>query len=147
MRPPGRRNATPEFRVSNNNPVFMLHRVDAPIPVKKSSGGEPLAVVVGEGVVAFVSAFKPRDDWNTEMSGDGGQGDVFGLPGRPEVGVVVDQMGPGQQSEYFAGDGSFEQPQNLFLRPAVGPLSLDVVAGLWVGRHAHQRDAIQGIVG
>ena len=27
MRPPGRRNATPEFRVSNNNPVFMLHRV------------------------------------------------------------------------------------------------------------------------
>ena len=31
-----------------------------PIPVKKSSGGEPLAVVVGEGVVALVSSFKPR---------------------------------------------------------------------------------------
>jgi hypothetical protein len=36
------------------------HPVDAPIPVKKSSGGEPLAVVVGESGVA-VSAFEPRD--------------------------------------------------------------------------------------
>ena len=50
------------------------HLVDAPIPVKKSSGGEPLAVVVGQGVVALVSAFEPRDgdQWDAEMSGDGG---------------------------------------------------------------------------
>ena len=69
-----------------------------------------MAVVVGEGVVALVSAFEPRDgdEGDAEMSGDGGQGDVFGLSGRPQVAVVVDRGGPGQQSEYFAGDGSFE---------------------------------------
>jgi hypothetical protein len=51
-----------------------LQKVDAPIPVKKSSGGQPLAVVVGEGVVALVSAFEPRDgdDRDAEMVGDGG---------------------------------------------------------------------------
>ena len=87
-----------------------LTRVDAPIPVKKSSGGEPLAVVVGEGVVALVSAFEPRDGdyWNAEMVGDGGQGEVSGLPSRPQVAVVVDRGGSGQQSEDFADDGSFE---------------------------------------
>jgi hypothetical protein len=53
----------------------------------------------------------------------------------------------GQQSEYFAGDGSFEQPQNLLVGPTVGQLTLDVAAGLRVGRHAHQRDAVQGVVG
>jgi len=48
--------------------------VDAPIPVKKSTGGEPLAVVVGEGVVALVSTFEPRDgdDRDAEVVGDGG---------------------------------------------------------------------------
>jgi hypothetical protein len=52
-----------------------------------------LAVVVGVGVVALVSAFESGDgdDRDAEMSGDGGQGDVFGLPGGPQV----------------AGDGSF----------------------------------------
>ena len=51
-----------------------LARVDAPIPVKKSSGGEPLAVVVGEGVVSLVSAFEPGDgDYrDAEIVGDGG---------------------------------------------------------------------------
>jgi hypothetical protein len=45
-----------------------------PISVKKSSGGQPLAVVGGEGVVALVSAFKPRDsdDRDAEVMGDGG---------------------------------------------------------------------------
>jgi hypothetical protein len=33
--------------------------VDAPIAVKKSSGGEPLAVVGSEGVIALASAFEP----------------------------------------------------------------------------------------
>jgi len=35
-----------------------------------------LAVVVGEGVVALVSAFEPRDgdQWDAEMGGDGGPG-------------------------------------------------------------------------
>jgi hypothetical protein len=40
--------------------------------------------------------------------GDGGQGDVFGLSGGPQVAVVVDRGGSGQQSEDLAGDGSFE---------------------------------------
>ena len=33
-----------------------------------------MTVVVGEGVVALVSAFEPRDgdQWDAEMSGDGG---------------------------------------------------------------------------
>ena len=43
-----------------------LGGVDAPIPAKKSSGAEPLAVVVGEGVVALASAFESRDgdEWD-----------------------------------------------------------------------------------
>ena len=51
-----------------------LGAVDASISVKKSSGGQPLAVVGGEGVVALVSAFKPRDsdDRDAEVMGDGG---------------------------------------------------------------------------
>ena len=53
---------------------LVAHLVDAPIPVRKSSGGEPLAVVVGQGVVALVSAFEPGDgdQGDAEMSGDGG---------------------------------------------------------------------------
>jgi hypothetical protein len=71
---------------------------------------KPLAVVVGEGVVALASAFEPRDgDYrDAEMGGDGGQGEVFGLSGSPQVAVVVDRSGSGQESEYFAGDGPFE---------------------------------------
>ena len=51
-----------------------------------------MAVVVGESVVALVSAFEPRDgdDWDAEMGGDGGQGEVFGLSGRPQVSVVIE---------------------------------------------------------
>lgn len=58
----------------------------------------------------LVSAFEPRDgdDWDAEMRGDGGQGDVFGLSSGPQVTVVVDQDGSSQRSKYFAGDGSFE---------------------------------------
>jgi Phage integrase family len=109
-----------------------LGGVDAPIPVKPSSGGEPPAVVVGEGVVALVSAFEPRDGdyWDGEMGGDGGQGEVFGLPGGPQVAVVVNRAGSGEESENFAGDGAFEQPQDLFLGAAVGVLASDVVARL-----------------
>ena len=69
-----------------------------------------------------MSAFEPRDGDNrdAEVVGDGGQGEVFGLPGRPEVAVVVDGACPGEQSEDFAGDGAFEKSQNLFLvRPLV----------------------------
>jgi hypothetical protein len=93
------------------------HLVNAPVPVKTSSGGEPLAVVVGQGVVALVAAFEPRDGdhWDAEMSRDGGQGDVFSLSGRPKVAVVVDRGGSGQQSEYFTDDGALEQPQTSFL--------------------------------
>ncbi len=41
-------------------------------------------VVVGEGVVALVSAFEPRDgDYrDAEVLSNDGQGEVFGLPGR-----------------------------------------------------------------
>ena len=48
--------------------------VDAPIPVKTSSGGEPPAVCVGQDVVALLAAFEPRDGdhWDAELSGDGG---------------------------------------------------------------------------
>ena len=49
------------------------------------------------------------------MGGDGGQGS---LSGRPQVAVVVDWGALSQQSEYFAGDGSFEQPQNLLFGAA-----------------------------
>jgi len=58
------------------------------------SNGEPLAVVVGEGVVALVSAFESRDgdERDAEMGGDGGQGEVFGLSGRPQVAVFVDRV-------------------------------------------------------
>jgi hypothetical protein len=42
------------------------------------------------------------------MVGDGGEGEVFGLPGGPQVAVVVDGAGAGEVSEDFAGDGSFE---------------------------------------
>jgi hypothetical protein len=35
------------------------HLVDAPIAVSESSGGQPSAVVVGEGFVALVAAFEP----------------------------------------------------------------------------------------
>jgi hypothetical protein len=64
----------------------------------------------------LVAAFEPRDgDYrDAEMVGDGGWGEAFGLPGRPQVAVVVNGAGPGEQSEDFAGDGSFEKPQNLF---------------------------------
>ena len=87
-----------------------LGGVDAAIAARESSGDQPSAVVVGEGFVALVSAFESRDgdDRDAEMSGDGGQGDVFGLSGRPQVAVVVDRSGSSQQSEHFAGDGSFE---------------------------------------
>ncbi len=45
----------------------------------------------------MVSAFKSRDGdyWDAEMVGDGREGDVFGLSGRPEVAVVVDRVGAG----------------------------------------------------
>jgi hypothetical protein len=97
----------------------------------------------------LVSAFEPRDgdEWDAKLVGDGGQGDVFGLPGRSEVAVVVDRTGPGEQSEDFAGDGSFQQPQDVFLGAVFGQLALDVVASLWVAGHAYQRDAIQRAVG
>ena len=87
-----------------------LARVDAPIAVKESSGGQPSAVVAGDGFVALVSGFESRDgdDRDAQMSGDGGQGEVFGLPGRPQVTVVVDRSGSSQQSEHFAGDSPFE---------------------------------------
>lgn len=75
-----------------------------------------MAVVVGEGVVALVSAFEARDgdERDAEVVGDGGEGEVFGLSGGPQVTVVVDGSGPGEQSEHFADDRAFEQPQNLF---------------------------------
>src|SRR4029077_10728688 len=91
-------------------PLVSFRQVDAPIPVKRSSGVEPLAVIAREGVVALMSAFEPRDgdDRDAKVMGAGGQGEFFGLPGRPEVVVVVDWAGTGKQSENFAGDGSFE---------------------------------------
>jgi hypothetical protein len=77
-------------------------RADTPIPVKRSSGGEPLAVVVGESVVALVSTFELRDgdDRDGEMTSDGGKVEVFGLPGRLEVPVVVDRVGTGFDSRF-----------------------------------------------
>jgi hypothetical protein len=123
-------------------------RFDAPIPIKKSSGGEPLAVIVGQGVLRWC----PRSSRETVISGTPNWvatvARVMFLACRAaQVTVVVDWGGLSQQSEYFAGDGSFVQPQNLLFGAAVSVLTLDVVAGLLVGRHAHQRDAVQGIVG
>jgi transposase InsO family protein len=39
----------------------------------------------------LVSAFEPRDgdQWDAEMGGDGGQGEVFGLSGSPQIAVVA----------------------------------------------------------
>ena len=42
------------------------------------------------------------------------------MPGRPKVGVVVGRTGPGEESEDFAGNDSFEQSQDLFLGTASG---------------------------
>ncbi|MCW2649568.1 MAG: hypothetical protein JWR32_544 [Mycobacterium sp.] len=42
------------------------------------------------------------------MVGDGGEGEVFGMPGRPEVAVVVDWVRSGDNSKDFAGDRPFE---------------------------------------
>jgi hypothetical protein len=69
-----------------------------------------LAEILGEGVVALVSAFEPRhgDEWDPEMSGDGARGDVLGLSGRPQLAVVVDRGGSGQPCGYLPGDGSFD---------------------------------------
>ena len=38
-----------------------------------------------------MSAFEPRDgdQWDAEMGGDGGQGEVFGLSGSPQIAVVA----------------------------------------------------------
>ena len=60
-----------------------------------------MAVVGGEVVVALVSAFEPRDgDYrDAEVVGDDGEGDVLGLPGGPQVGVVVDWTSPGEESK------------------------------------------------
>jgi hypothetical protein len=67
--------ADPEHRVSTAPRIsHCAVRLDAPIAVKKSSGGEPLAVVGCEGVVALPSAFEPRDghDRDPEVVGDDG---------------------------------------------------------------------------
>jgi hypothetical protein len=97
----------------------------------------------------LVSAFQARDgdERDAEMVGDVGEGEVFGLPGGPQIAVVVDGAGPGELSLDFAGDGAFEQPQNLFFGAVFGPLVLDVVASLWVAGHADQRDAVKRTVG
>ena len=68
------------------------------------------------------------------------------MPGGPQIAVVVDGAGPDEQSEDFAGDGSFEKSQNLFFGAAVGVLALDVVARLGVGRHAYQRNPVERAV-
>ena len=98
-------------------------------------------VVSGQVVVALVSAFEPRDgdQRDAEVVGDDGEGDVLSLPGRPKVSGVVDRTGPGEESEDFAGDGSFEHSQDLFLGAAFGSLVLDVVAGSWVAGHPYPR--------
>ena len=72
---------------------------------------------------------------------------MFSLPGRPKVGGVVDRTGPGEESEDFAGDGSFEQSQDLFLGAAFGSLVLDVAAGLWVAGHPYKRNSVKCAVG
>ncbi|CAM5620085.1 hypothetical protein SALBM217S_04364 [Streptomyces griseoloalbus] len=50
-----------------------------------SSGSEPVAVGVGEAVVPAESPFESGDGGgpDTEVLGDGGEGDVLGLPQRP----------------------------------------------------------------
>jgi hypothetical protein len=98
-------NDSQRVATSTNRPLLSpvdspgSHLVDASIAVKRSSGDEPLAVVVGEGVVALVCAFEPRDrDYrHAEVVGDGGQGDALGLSDGPEVAVVVDGAGTGER--------------------------------------------------
>jgi hypothetical protein len=111
-----------------------LALVDAPIAVNGQAASEPLAVVGGQVVVALFSAFESGDgDYrDAEVVGDHGEGDVLGLAGRPKIGVVVDWIGPGEESEDLAGDGAFEQSQDLFLGAALGSLALDVAASPWL---------------
>jgi hypothetical protein len=72
---------------------------------------------------------------------------IFTADQRSKVGVVVNWTCPGEESEDFAGDGAFEQSQDLFLGAAFGPLALDVAASLCVVGHAYQGNSVQCAVG
>ena len=108
-----------------------------------------MAVFVRRGVVAFEAAFESGDvvGPDAEVFGGAGQGDVFGLPGGAQVGVVVDRAGCGEVFEHLASDGAFEQTQDVFFGAAGDELAGDVVAGARIVGHPDQGDTVQRVVG
>jgi hypothetical protein len=75
-----------------------------------SSRVEPLAVAIGEVVVASSAEFEFADSGGPDAEGCGGvgEGDVLGLPCGSQVGVVGDGAVADEGLEDLAGDGAFE---------------------------------------
>ncbi len=80
--------------------------------VRLSSGVEPAAVAVGEVVVAATAEFEFADAGGprVEGSGDGGEGNVVGAAGGPQVGVVGHGAVAGEGGEDRPGYGVFARP-------------------------------------
>ena len=76
--------------------------------------------------------------------GDGGEGEVLGLPGGSQVGVVGHLDVMGEVAVDLSGDRAFQHPQDRFRRRGLAvELSSDEGAGGCVVGHPNQRDPVQ----
>ena len=114
-----------------------------------SSGVEPGAVAGGEFVVGSSSEFKFADAcWpDPEVLGCGGEREVLGSAGGPEVAVVGDGAVSGQCLEDLEGDGALEGTEDCFGGPALGKVSIAVGAGRGIVGQPDLDDVVQGGVG
>ncbi len=96
-----------------------------------SSGGEPLPVGGGEGVVSSFATFDVADldGPDAEFACGGFQTDASGLSEWAQVVDSRDLDGVGQQGEDFAGDRAFEAADDLFRRVSFSAFLRDVLAG------------------
>ena len=80
------------------------------------------------------------------VGADGGcggvDGDVLGVSSWAQVVDVECWPRPGKVLEHLASDGSFEDPQDLGVRPATVTLTLDELSGSWVAAHADHGDGV-----
>ena len=97
-----------------------------------SSGVEPLPVALGEVVVSASAEFELPDAGgpDPELGRDGGEGDVLGPAGRPQVGVVGHLASACQGTVDLAGDGALEGAVDGFGRPALCQVRVAVGVGL-----------------